>query len=164
MLYEITVPQFKKALLNLNKILEKAAASAEARKIEMSVFLNARLAPDQFHLLKQVQIVTDTAKLGVARLTGKEAPVHDDKETSLAELKTRIQEVVAYLEGITKDDFKGADERQITTPRWNGKYVTGFEFATQHAIPNLYFHVWPMRPIRSRLFPAPTFQRAPQAS
>jgi len=143
MLYDLTVVQFTKMLNNLSAILDKGAAQAEAKKFDVSVLLNARLAPDQFNLIRQVQVATDTAKLGVARLIGKvdEAPKHADDEISLADLQARIQSVITYLASIKTDDFAGALERHISQPRWEGKYLTGFEFATQHAIPNIYFHV-----------------------
>lgn len=141
MLYELTAVQFSKMLGNLNLILDKAAVFAESKKINVEVLLNSRLAPDQFHLIRQVQIACDTAKLGVSRLTGKTAPVHADDETTLAELKTRIQEVITYLNSFTPEDFSGAKERQVSQPRWEGKYLTGFEFAIEHAIPNIYFHI-----------------------
>lgn len=141
MLYELTVPQFTKMLRNLGLILDKGAQHAEAKKIEMAVLLNSRLAPDQFPLTRQIQIACDTAKLCVARLTGKDAPIHDDKETTLTELKTRINQVLEFLNSISAKDFEGAEERRISQPRWEGKYLLGYEFVTQHAIPNLYFHV-----------------------
>ncbi len=141
MLYEITVPQFTKALQNLNKILDKAAQYADSKKFEVEVLLNSRLAPDQFHFIRQVQITCDMAKLAAARLTGKEAPVHDDKEKTLSELKTRIEQTLNYLKTFSAADFNGAEERKITTPRWEGKYLSGYDYALQHAIPNLYFHM-----------------------
>lgn len=141
MLYEFTVPQSIKMLKNLNLILTKAQVFAEAKKIDMQVLLNSRLAPDQFALTKQIQIVTDTTKLCASRLTGKDAPVHDDKESTLPELKTRIESVINYLSQMTAADFAGAELKKISQPRWEGKYLTGYEFATQHAIPNLHFHV-----------------------
>lgn len=141
MLYELTAVQFGKMLGNLNLMLDKAAVFAEGKKINVEVLLNSRLAPDQFHLIRQVQIACDTAKLGVSRLTGKTAPVHADDETTLAELKTRIQDVITYLSSFTPDDFTGAKERHVSQPRWEGKYLTGFEFAVEHAIPNIYFHI-----------------------
>lgn len=141
MLYEITVPQTIKMLKNLNQILGKAATHAEVKKFDTQVLLNARLAPDQFPLIKQIQIVTDTAKLCAARLTGKDAPVHDDKETHLSELTARIDSVVAYLSQFSSADYVGAEERKISQPRWEGKHLTGFEYVTQHALPNLYFHI-----------------------
>lgn len=143
MLYELTVVQFSKMLGNLNAILDKGAAFAETKKIDVGVLLNARLAPDQFNLIRQVQIATDTAKLGVARLTGKveSAPVHPDTETTLPELQARIQSVLDYLAQFSASDFADAAERRVSQPRWEGKYLTGLEFAIQHAIPNLYFHI-----------------------
>lgn len=141
MLYEITVPQFVKMLQNLSRILDKAELYASTKKFEVEVLLNSRLFPDQFNLIKQVQIVCDTAKLAVSRLTGKDAPVHEDKEKTLPELKSRIEEVMSYLGKFSEDDFKGAEERKISQPRWEGKWLTGKEFLLQHAIPNLYFHI-----------------------
>lgn len=141
MLYEITIPQFAKVLKNLNAILDKGAAYADHKKFEMDVLLNSRLAPDQFNLIRQIQIATDSAKLCAFRLTGKEAPKHDDKETTLAELKTRIQDVLTYFNGLKPTDFQGSENKKITQPRWEGKWLTGEEYVLQHALPNFYFHV-----------------------
>jgi len=143
MIYRIAILQFSKMLGNVLLILDKAAAHAEARKFEMDVLLQARLAPDQFNLMRQAQIACDTAKLGAARLADKEqgAPSHPDTEQNLAEIKTRIQSVIAYLGTFSEADFAGAAERRITQPRWNGKSLSGEEFLLQHAIPNIYFHV-----------------------
>ncbi|MDR6982571.1 hypothetical protein J2X32_001189 [Rheinheimera pacifica] len=143
MFYDITVVQFSKMLQNLSAILDKGATFAESKKIDVSVLLNARLAPDQFHLIRQVQIACDTAKLGVARITGKtdSAPKHADDETTLAQLQQRIGDTVAYLASFTEADFSHAATQKITQPRWEGKYLSGYEFLIQHVIPNLYFHI-----------------------
>lgn len=141
MLFEITILQFSKMLRNLSLLLEKGASYAETKKFDVEVLLNSRLAPDQFHLIKQVQIACDTAKLGVSRLTGKEAPKHDDQEKTLPELQERIQSVLSYLGTYSEKDFNESLDRKISQPRWEGKYLTGKEFAIQHAIPNFYFHI-----------------------
>jgi hypothetical protein len=141
MYYELTVPQYSKTLKNLSAILTKGAQFADAKKFEVSVLLNSRLAPDQFDLTKQVQIACDTAKFSVARLTGKEAPAHADTEKTLAELKTRIDSVVSWLATIKKTDFQGAEERKVTNKWWDGKWMPGSDYVVQHAIPNFYFHV-----------------------
>ena len=141
MLYEITVPYFVKALNNLYAILDKATAYADQKKFEPSVFLQSRLAPDQFPFIRQVQITCDVAKLAVFRLTDKEAPFHDDKETNFAELKKRIKEVVTYLNSVKAADFQNAETKKITQPRWQDKYLTGTDYIHHHAIPNLYFHL-----------------------
>lgn len=143
MLYDLTVVQFSKMLKNLSAILEMGEEFAESKKIDVSVLLNSRLAPDQFNLIRQVQIACDTAKLGVARLAGKQdsAPKHEDNETTLLELQTRIQSVLDYIATFKAEDLADAETIKVSQPRWEGKYLTGFEFAVQHAIPNLYFHV-----------------------
>lgn len=141
MIFELTVPQFIKTLKNLNGFLDKAAGYADSKKFEMDVLLNSRLAPDQFPLTRQIQIVCDTAKLGVSRLTGKAAPVNEDNEKTLAEVKARIQGTIAYLESMKPEDFKNAATATITTPRWEGKTLTGNDYVIHHVIPNFYFHV-----------------------
>ncbi|UCX04849.1 DUF1993 domain-containing protein [Shewanella glacialimarina] len=143
MLYDLTVVQFSKMLNNLNHVLDKGEAFAALKRVDIAVLLNSRLAADQFNLIRQVQIACDTAKIGVARLTGKldSAPKHDDSETTLAELRLRITSVLEYLDSFSEADFAHAATIHISQPRWEGKYLTGYEFAIEHAIPNLYFHI-----------------------
>ena len=141
MLYDITVTQYSKMLDNLSRILDKAAQYAEAKKFNIDVLLNSRLAPDQFNLIRQVQITCDTAKFGAARICGKEAPSHPDTETTLAELQARIKTVQDYLASFKPEDFVDAEARHVSQPRWEGKYLTGIEFVIQHSLPNIYFHI-----------------------
>lgn len=141
MLYEVTVPAFIKSLTNLNNILDKAADHATAKKFDVEVLLNSRLAPDMFNLTRQVQIACDTAKLCASRLSGKDAPVNQDTEKTLPELKSRIEHTISYLRDFSAKDFDGAETKHITQPRWEGKYLTGKEYALEHALPNIYFHV-----------------------
>ncbi|WP_420871225.1 DUF1993 domain-containing protein [Leptospira bandrabouensis] len=141
MIYEISAQSFKRGLGNLIKILEKAEIHSETKKFPFENLLNSRLFPDQFQLTKQIQIACDTAKLCVARITGKEAPVHEDSEKNLNELKIRIQSVIQYLDTYKEEDFKSVNDIKVSQPRWEGKYLTGFEYLTHHAIPNFYFHI-----------------------
>ncbi len=141
MLYELTLPQFSKTLKNLLNLLDKGVKHAEAKKFEFDVLLQARLAPDQFNLIRQIQIACDTAKLCGARLANKEAPTHPDTEKTYSEIKSRIESVIQYLNSFTSQDFNGAEDRHISQPRWEGKYLTGKEFVIHHAVPNFYFHV-----------------------
>lgn len=141
MVYELLVPQYIRVLKNLNAMMTKAAGYADSKKFEIDVLAQARLAPDQFAFYRQVQIACDTAKLSASRLTGKDAPVHDDKETSWTQLKKRTEDVISYLQSFKAKDFEGAEARHITQPRWEGKWLTGYEYTVNHAIPNFYFHV-----------------------
>jgi hypothetical protein len=140
-MYQATFRQMTKQLGQLDKWLETAEASAKARAFEPSLFLGFRLSPDQFAFARQVQITCDTAKLGASRLTGKEAPSHPDTETTLAELRARVQSVVAYLDSFTAKDFEKVATATITQPRWEGKTMTGPDYFLEHVVPNFFFHL-----------------------
>ncbi len=140
MTYEF-VPQFAKMLTNLSALLDKAQQYADAKKCDVGNLLTHRLAPDQFHFTRQVQITCDSAKAYVAKLTDKEAPKHEDNETTVAELKERIQKTIAFLNTIKAEDFKGWETKKVTNPRREGKYLPSNEYAMEQAIPNFYFHM-----------------------
>lgn len=131
----------KKMLGQLEKWLSAAEDHAKAKGFDPNVLVESRLAPDQFAFVRQVQAACDTAKLATARLTAKDAPSHADTETTLEELRARIRAVVAYLEGISEADYAGAASRVITTPRWEGKVMSGADYFMEHAVPNFFFHV-----------------------
>jgi hypothetical protein len=141
MYYDIAITQFSKMLKNLSFILDKGALLAEAKKFDSEVLLNSRLAPDQFNLIRQVQIACDTAKFAAARLAGVEAPTYEDNEKTLGDLKNRINTTIKYLETFKAESFTGASERKVSHPRWEGKYLTGHEYLIEHALPNIYFHI-----------------------
>ena len=141
MIYQVAVPQFTKMLGNLLAIIDAAAKHADEKKFEVGVLLQSRLAPDQFNLIRQVQIACDTAKNCAAKLAGKDAPSYEDTEQTLAEVKARIEKTMSYLRTFSAESFSGAPARRISQPRWQGKTLSGEEFLVQHAIPNFYFHV-----------------------
>lgn len=139
-MYLDTFAQLKKMLGQLDRWFDAATAHAAARSFDPNLYLQFRLAPDQFALVRQVQITCDTAKLGAARLAGKEAPKHADDEATIDQLRARVQSVIAYLDGFGPDDFAGAAERKITQPRWEGKWMSGADYFREHVVPNFYFH------------------------
>jgi hypothetical protein len=140
-IYAFTVPIFIKSLEALGKILAKAGAFAAEGKIAEAALLESRLAPDMFPLMRQVQVACDNAKGSTARLTGTEAPKYEDTEKTIAELQERIGKTVAFLKSVSPEQFKGAEERQVTLPYFPGKFLTGFDYAREYALPNFFFHV-----------------------
>lgn len=133
--------QMRKQLAQLDLWLDKADAAAKTRSFGADAFLQCRLAPDQFPLVRQVQIVCDTVKLGASRLTGKEAPTLADTETTVDELRARVHTTLAYLDSLGEQDFAHAATQSITQPRWEGKTMTGADYFVEHALPNFYFHL-----------------------
>lgn len=140
-MYFETFLQMKKQLGQLDQWLETATTHAKAKSFEPDLFLGFRLAPDQFAFARQVQTTCDTAKLAASRLTGKEAPKQADSEQTVAELRARVQSTIAFLDGLTAQDFDGAATRVVTQPRWEGKVMPGANYFLQHAVPNFFFHL-----------------------
>ncbi len=141
-MYQASIPGFIRTLENLSLILDKAAAHAETKKIDPSIFTNARLAPDMFPLTRQIQIATDGVKGCAARLAGVENPSFADTETTFPELKQRLAKTIAFLNTITPAQIDGTEEKPIemkygeTTRKFVGQpYLLNF------VIPNLFFHV-----------------------
>ena len=121
--------------------LDAAVKHAEAVKFDPNNYLSQRLAPDQLPFVAQIRIMCDTAKIALSRLTGKDVPKHEDTETTIEQLRARIHSVLGILEGVTAKDFEGAATRVITTPRWEGKVMTGERYFLEHALPNFFFHL-----------------------
>ncbi len=140
-IYTYTVPIFIKSLGGLKNVLVKAGAYAKEKGMNEADFLADRLAPDMFPLVKQVQVVCDNAKGAVARLSGAEAPKYEDTEKTFSELLVRIDRTVEFIQSIPESAFAGAATRQIVLPYYKDKYLTGFDYTREYALPNFFFHL-----------------------
>ena len=144
-LYTITIPPMVKALTALSAILDKAVAHSESKKLSWMDFeeslVNDKIIFDQFDFKRQVQIACDNAKGASARLAQVEVPKMEDNEKTLAELKARIEKTLAFVATIKPEQVIGKEAIEITLPYFPGKYMTGFDYATEYLLPNFYFHV-----------------------
>ena len=141
-MYQASIPVFVRMLSNLSKILDKATAHAELKKIDPTIFVNDRLSPDMFSLSRQVQIATDVAKGCAARLAGIEVPSYEDNETTFAELQARIAKTKAFIETVNAAQVDGSEERPITL-KFGSKelHFLGQPYLLDFVLPNFYFHV-----------------------
>lgn len=137
----VHVLEMKKLLRGVDGWLDKAVAHAAAKKFDANVLLQARLSPDMFPFVRQVQAICDMAKFAAGRTSGKDIPSHPDTESTIDELRRRIAAVVSYLDGFSEGDFAGVESRTVTTPRWEGKHMTATNYFVEHAQPNFYFHL-----------------------
>lgn len=141
-MYQAAVPTAIQALTNLAAVLAKAKAHAEAKKIDESAFVNARLFPDMFMLAKQVQVAADSAKLGVSRMAGATPPSFEDNETTFDQLIERCNKTVAYLKTIKPEQLDGSEDRVVTwSSRTSKRSMKAQAYLLTHVLPNIFFHV-----------------------
>ena len=141
-LYAMSVPVFTRMLNNMSKLLDKAEADATARGFDAAVLLQSRLYPDMFPLSRQVQIACDFAKGAAARLAGMAVPSYPDQETSISDLKARIEKTLAFIASVSKADIDAGADRDVTVQmRDRSVEMKGLAYLNDMAMPNFYFHL-----------------------
>ena len=141
-LSQASLPVFEIGLNALSAVLDKAQAFATAKNFDSAVLLSTRLAPDMFPLVRQVQIATDQAKNGAARLADVEPPRYEDNEKTIDELKARIAKTVAFLKTLDRAKIDASLDRPITFPLGptNKGHMAGGDYMLHFVLPNFYFH------------------------
>ena len=141
-MYQTAVPVFLRALTNLQHVLKLGEEHAKAKGVEDSVMLQSRLIADMLPLVKQIQIATDMAKNGTARLAGVEPLKFEDNETTFAELHARIEKAIEYVKSFKAEQIDGSETRAIQLKTRNGDLnFEGQGYLLHFAIPNLFFHI-----------------------
>lgn len=141
-MFQASVPVFVRAFENLAAIIDKAAAHAEAKKIDPAVLVNYRLYPDMLPFSAQVQIATDNAKNGTARLAGVAPPKFEDNEATLADLAARLKKTVAFLQTLKPEQVDGTEDKTVTWKTQAGeRSMQGMPYLLRQVTPNVYFHV-----------------------
>ena len=141
-MYQASVPPIILMLNNLSAILEKAAAHADAKKIDPTVLINSRLYPDMYPLSRQVQIATDNAKGSVSRLAGVEVPKYEDNESTFQELIARIRKTTDYLATFKPEQIDGSEDKMVVLKfRNHSRTFTGLPYLLNYVLPTIYFHI-----------------------
>jgi hypothetical protein len=141
-MYRASVPVFIDNLTNLSAVLQKGAEFALAKKVDQSVLLNSRLAPDMLPLVRQIQIVSDAAKAVTARLAEIEVPNFEDSEVSFDDLQERISKTITFLKTIKPEQIDGKEELKISYVQRNReKNFVGLPYLFGWGLPNLFFHI-----------------------
>jgi hypothetical protein len=144
-MFHLAIKHFASSLRNLDAVMAKAEVYAKTRNFDVNNFMTARLAPDMLPFPAQVRIACDNAKAAAANFAGKEAPKHEDNETTFEQLHGRIAKCLAYLDGFSAGDFeKTRPDTLIKLPQRSGqppKGMTAQDYLWQRQIPNFYFHV-----------------------
>ena len=140
-MYAMSHDVFKRALTQLQFVMEKAVANAKARNFETGVLVGARLAPDMLPFARQVQLASDFAKNSMARLAGVEAPKFEDTETTMDELFARVKKTLDYIDSVPAASLEGSETRDIKIAlRDRTVEFQGLVFLQHWALPNFFFH------------------------
>lgn len=140
--YDISIPTYDRMLRNLSVFLDKAEAHAKEGGIDLKTYTEASLGHGMFNFTRQIQLASDAAKGGAARLAGVEAPAMPDTETTFPELKDRIAKTLAFIQSIERGQVDGQEGRQITlTLPTRSMEFTGESFLNTFSLPNFLFHV-----------------------
>ena len=129
-----------KSLGAMIRLLKKVEGQAKERGMEEKDLLEARLAPDMFPFVKQVQVMSDNAKAGMGRLSGKEIPSMEDNEASLQQLVERLEKTLAFVESVSEEDLRDADAQKIVIKYMPDKYQTAEDYTRDYLLSNFYFH------------------------
>jgi len=141
-MYQASIPVFISMLENLKQILKKGEAFAETKNIEEGVLINSRLAPDMFPLSRQIQITTDVARRGIARLADMEIDSVEDNEKTIPELIIRVDNTIDFLKSIKPEQVDGTEEKAISL-KAGGHTLNfiGIKMLLNFSLPNFYFHI-----------------------
>lgn len=141
-MHSASAPVFAKMLTSMLRWLDKAQSHADARRFDSANYLGLRLAPDMLPLARQIQIASDAAKSGMARLAGIEVPKWEDSEQSLDDLRGRIRRTIDYVQSFEPSQIDGSESRPITVPVRSGDPLQfdGETFLKHFALPNFFFH------------------------
>jgi hypothetical protein len=141
-IHTLAVEQVSHTLNQVLALLDKGVAYAEAKKFDPLVLAGSRLAPDMLPLIKQIQITSDTAKFGVARLAGVEAPKFEDNEKTIDELKARIKKTIDFVQSVSASAFEGGEDRDVKIQLPNRTLeMKGLTYLRGWLLPNFFFHV-----------------------
>jgi uncharacterized protein len=140
---ELSVGVFTPFLRNLSGLLDHAAADADARKIDPSILLNARLSPNMYNLTRQVGEAIRHAVVACAQLAGVEPPVFPDTASGIPELKERIAAAIDFMRQLPRDQINAAGKKEVVFTFRNGseRKFTGQSLLLTFSVPQFFFHV-----------------------
>jgi hypothetical protein len=142
-MYTHSVPVFRQLLTALKGILTQAATHAAGTRTDPAAYLQARLYPDMFDLIRQVQVAADFARGVSARLAGVEVPVYESHAAGFADLDSLLERTLQFLGSLEPAQFAGSETREIVlrpgTPK--EKKLAGEAYLANYGLPQFFFHV-----------------------
>jgi hypothetical protein len=140
-MYKVSAPIFIQFLTALSGVLDKAQAHIDAKKLDESFFMGMRLYADMHNFAKQVRASCDHAVNACARIAGVDIPAFENNETSIADLKKRVEKAIAFVRTIRPEQLDGTEDKEIVVKFGSGeRRFTGQTMLINFSLPNFYFH------------------------
>ncbi len=112
-LYELTVPTFTRGLTTMLNIIDKAVEHAKAEGVNPDEYASAALCGDMKPFSFQVQVASNTVKKSVWRVTGDEVDSWPDDETTMAQLRARVQKTLDLLKAVDAAKIDGKEDTVV---------------------------------------------------
>lgn len=141
-LYAASIPVYAQLLGAMDTIIDKAVAQCPTRKADEAFVLADRLYPDMFPLVRQIQSVCDHAAGSCMRVAGGAYEIPPRTETSFAQLKQRVANALATVQGVSEAAINAGASKDVSFPM-GPRTVTmrGDNYMLHFALPNFYFHL-----------------------
>ena len=139
--HRLTIAAMIGALENLDRILLKAEAHARARKIEPEVLLAARLYPDMFSLIQQLQYALYLPMDFARHFTDEPAPRVGYEEASFDDVHAGLKTAIAYLKAIPASRLAERAQRVVPIFFDGTKGMPAVDYAAAVEMPDFYFHL-----------------------
>ncbi len=142
-MHQSSVGTFTHFLGSLSDLLDHAAAHADARKIDPSILLSARLYPNMYDLTRQVGEANRHATLACALLAGIDPPAFPYTKPDIPELKARISTARDFVGSMRPAQIDGTAEKEVVFTFRNGstRKFTGRSLLLTFSVPQFFFHV-----------------------
>jgi hypothetical protein len=139
--HSLTIAPLIGFLGNLEKILEKAEAHAKASKIEPEVLLNARLYPDMFSLIQQLQYALYLPMDFAQHFADAAPPRVGYEEASFKDVHASLKLAMDYLKSIPAGRLQERAGRIVPTFFDATKGLPAQDYAAIVVMPDFYFHL-----------------------
>jgi hypothetical protein len=135
-----TIGAMTAALKNLSAILAKAKKHAAKNKIEPAALLQARLYPDMFPLIQQLQYCCYLPVDFAQHFADSPAPRVGYEEADFEAVQKSIKTTIAYLKSVDPDRLAERAERKVPAFFDSARGMPAEDYGASVTMPDFYFH------------------------
>ena len=139
-IHQLTLAPMAVALRNMAEIMDKAERHATASAIPLDRYLQARLFPNMFNLLQQVQYICYLAVDYARHFSSASPPRVGYDEATWPELRQSLSLAADYLEAISPEHVTEQADKILPTFMDASKGMSAINYAANVIIPDLHFH------------------------